>query len=105
MAKRPHKRQRKEALDQWKAQQRAAARTKLPLPDEQMQALFEALDTELPRQGCDHTLRLVHRWLQEKDLPAEQVEQWLRDHGGYCDCEAFANAEQAWRDAIHDVNW
>jgi hypothetical protein len=105
MADRPEKRGRKEALDGWKAQQRAAARAKLPLPDGQMQGLFAMLNVELPRQGCAHGLRLVRAWLEQQRLPAEPVEAWLHDNGGHCDCEALANARQAWQDAIHDVNW
>jgi hypothetical protein len=105
MAGRPDKRRRKEALDRWKADQRAAARAKLPLPADQMQALFDMLDIELPRQGCDHTLRLIRAWLVLSALPVEPVVAWLHDNGGYCDCEALVNAEEAWQSAIHDVNW
>jgi hypothetical protein len=99
------KRSRKEALDRWKADQRAAARAKLPLPDDQMKAMFDMLDLEFPRQGGDHTLRLTRAWLQSKGLPVDAVVAWLHDNGGFCDCEVLANAEQKWRDAIHDVRW
>jgi hypothetical protein len=105
MADRPGKGHRKEALDLWKAKQRASARAKLPLPDAQMLALFNMLDEELPRHGCDRTLRLVFRWLSGQGLVAEPVEVWLHENGGHCDCEALANSEQASRGAIHDVNW
>jgi len=105
MADRKDKRSRKEALDRWKAEQRAAAREKLPLTDDQMRAMFDVLDIEFPRRGCDHTLRLTRAWLESKGLPVEKVVAWLNDNGGFCDCEALANAEQAWQDAIHDVNW
>lgn len=105
MVERKDKRSRKEALDRWKAEQRAAARAKLPLPADQMRALFDMLDVEFPRQGCDHTLRLTRSWLETNGLPVEAVVDWLRENGGNCDCEALANAEQAWQDAIHDVNW
>jgi hypothetical protein len=105
MADRKDKRSRKEMLDRWKADQRAANRAKLPLPNEQLHALFDMLDVEFPRQGCDHTLRLTRAWLASKGLPVEAVVTWLQANGGYCDCEALANAEQAWRDVIHDVNW
>ncbi len=105
MTNRPDKRTRKEALGLWKAQQRAAARANLPLPNAQMQALFDMLDVELPQRGCDHTLRLVREWLTRQGLNVEPVEAWLHENGGYCDCEALANAEQAWQDAIHEVNW
>ena len=30
---------------------------------------------------------------------------WLNDNGGFCDCEALANAEEVCRNAIQDVNW
>ena len=73
MGARPDKRGRKEALNRWKAEQRAAARAKLPLPDEQMKTLFDMLDKELPRQGCDHTLRLTRNWLAAQGLPVEPV--------------------------------
>lgn len=105
MADHKDKRSRKEALDKWKSDQRAAARAKLPLSNDQMQALFDMLDVELPRQGCDHTLRLTRAWLVTKELPHESVVAWLHENGGFCDCEALANAEQAWQEAIHDVNW
>jgi hypothetical protein len=105
MPDRPEKRQRKEALNRWKVQQRSLARAKLPLSDTQMQALFDMLDDQLPREGCDHSLKLVRRWLLEQGLAAPPVEAWLHENGGQCDCEALANSEQAWRDAIHDVNW
>jgi hypothetical protein len=104
MPDRDDKRARKEALDRWKAQQRAAARAKLPLPNEQMQALFDMLDTQLPRQACDHTLWLTQASLVAQGLPVDPVVTWLRENGGYCDCEALANAEEAWHDAIHDVD-
>jgi hypothetical protein len=99
MAERPDKRSRKEAIGRWKAEQQAAARAVLPLPEEKMQALFDMLDAELPEQGCDHTLRLTHAWLDAEGLPVEPVIEWLRANGGYCDCEALANAEEAWQAA------
>ena len=103
MAERPDKQRRKEMLKQVKAQQRSAARDKLPLPNEQLRALFDMLDVELPAHGCDHTLKIVRRWLQERRIPEDSVVEWLNENGGYCDCEALNNAEQAWEDAIHDV--
>lgn len=105
MAEGKDKQIRKAALDKWKAEHRASARSKLPLPDQKMQALFDMLDTEWPKQACDHSLRLTHAWLKENGLDIGAVEAWLHENGANCDCEALANAEQAWQDAIHDVNW
>jgi hypothetical protein len=93
---------RKEALDRWKAEQRAAAHAKLPMPNDQMQALFDMFEAELERRGCNHTLKLTRGWLLEKGLPLERVVAWLHDNGGFGDCETLANAEEAWRDAIKD---
>ena len=97
MTPRPDKQQRKEALDRWKAQQRAEARSKLPLANDQMQAMYDMLDAELTKHGCDHTLRLVRSWLTRQQLDVEATEAWLHANGGHCDCTALANTEQAWR--------
>jgi hypothetical protein len=105
MSNRSDKRSRKESLDHWKAERRAWARAALPMSDSEMQAFFDMLDVALPRQGCDHTLRLTRQWLTSRGLPVDEVSAWLNANGAICDCEALANAEQAWRDAITDVNW
>lgn len=55
------------------------------------------LEGEIPNQGCNHTRAITDAWLVEHGHPLEQVHQWLEEHGGYCDCEVLANAEQAWR--------
>ena len=102
MAERPGKQNRKAALAAWKAQQRAAARDRFPLPAAQLSALFDTLDAELPRRGCDHTLRLVREWCARAGAEARPVEAWLHDNGGHCDCEALANAEQAFQEACRD---
>jgi hypothetical protein len=104
MVGRKNKQSRKETLDRWKADQRANARAKLPLPDEHLQSMFDMLDDALPQCGCDHTLRLTTEWLELNKLPIEPVVNWLHENGGYCDCEALANSEQAWHDATGDVN-
>ena len=66
MPGRPDKQSRKDKLHVWRAQQRAAAREKLPLPDERMQAMFDMLDSALPQRGCDHTLRIIRDWPRSK---------------------------------------
>jgi hypothetical protein len=95
----PDKPSRKAALAAWKAQQREATRIKWPLPEEQLLALFDMLDVELPQRGCDHTLRLVREWCVRIGVEAGQVERWLHNNGGYCDFEALANAEEAFENA------
>ncbi len=104
MVDRKDKQSRREALDRWKSEQRAIARAKLPLTDEHLQSMFDMLDETLPQRECDHTLRLTTEWLVLNSLPIEPVVTWLHENGGYCDCEALANAEQAWHDATDGVN-
>lgn len=105
MSERPDKQQRKELLHSIRAKQRAEARAKLPMSDELMQALFDSLDAQLGRAGCDHSLRCVEAWAAENQVDVSKLLEWCRDHGGYCDCEVLANCEQQWEDAIHDVDW
>ena len=105
MAGRPEKQRRRDMRHQWESQQRAAARAKLPLPDDQLRALFDFLLAEFPIQGCDHSLRLTEWWLGTQGLPVEPVVAWLQDNGGFCDCEAAGNAREAWESANNDVNW
>jgi hypothetical protein len=105
MSDRSEKQHRKDKKHEWRAQQRAAARAKLPLPDLQMKAMFEMLDAALPQPGCDHTLRLVTEWAKEQSIPFDVLASWCRENGGHCDCEVLANCEERWQDAVHDVNW
>jgi hypothetical protein len=93
------KQKKRALLKQWKAEQRAAARARLPLPDDQMRALFDMLDVELPQQGCDKSLRIVRAWCAEEGIPFEALEAWLLKNGGHCDCEVLANSEQVFLEA------
>jgi hypothetical protein len=105
MPGRPDKEAKKQALQRWKAGQRADAQARLPMPDARMEAMFDMLDVELPIRGCDHSLRLVRGWLIANGLPVEPVLEWARENGSYCGCEVLANAEEAWHHARGDTNW
>jgi hypothetical protein len=102
MAEHLDKRGKRGILKQWKAEQRAVARAKLPFANDQMKALFDTLDAELSRRGCDKTLRIVREWCEQNGTEFVPVEAWLFENGGGCDCEALANSEQAWLEAITD---
>jgi hypothetical protein len=43
---------------------------------------------------CDHTLRNANTFLMERGIDAEKVIPWLRDNGGYCDCEVIFNVDE-----------
>ena len=57
--------------------------------------LFELLDAQLHAYGCGHSLKLTEQILLNlsvKDIP--NIVTWLKDQGGYCDCEVMLNVEQ-----------
>ena len=72
---RDSKLRRKELLRELKQKQRSEGIAELPADRDELQALFDMLDRELPRQGCDHTLRLTYEFVTEHGLPMEAVVQ------------------------------
>ena len=60
--------------------------------------LRRELKEQLSDGDCDHTLRHTEAFLAERGLDAAAVVPWLRDSGGYCDCEVLANVEDQWAD-------
>ena len=60
--------------------------------------LFNHLGIELSESDCDHTFKFTERFLQTWDVTNPGiVVQWLKDNGGYCDCEVLANVEQLFK--------
>jgi hypothetical protein len=84
----------KQLKKQWREQQRMLALAALPLPVAELKAMFDMLDVELPKNGCDRTRRLTQAWLVGRGHPVEGVFAWLDTQGGYCDCTILANVEQ-----------
>lgn len=95
----PEDRERKKA---WKAKERAEAEAALPVPKSQLLGLFDFLDSELGRRGCDHTLVLTVEWAHRENVSADEIVSWSREHGGYCDCEVLANVPSS-NPALNDV--
>ena len=79
-----------------KQRQRAEAEARMPLPRSELADLFNFLDSRLEGEGCDHTVRLTQEFLRDRSLPEEPVLAWLREYGGFCDCEVLANVESEW---------
>jgi len=75
-------------------QEREAAFASLPLPLEELEAMFDMLDVELASSDCDHTRRLTQAWLESRGHAVETVFAWLDTQGGHCDCEVLANVEE-----------
>lgn len=86
------------AKKQWKASEKSAARAKFPLPDDQLEELFDAVATAIDHKGCDHSLRATTAWLQNKGHDIQTVVGWLQDNGGFCDCEVVWNARDHWEE-------
>jgi hypothetical protein len=85
---------RKDALKKaWREQEQKKLADSIPIPHADLKELFDYLDRENP-PPCDHTLRETIEFLQKKKLSVERVVPWLREHGGYCDCEVIYNVEE-----------
>lgn len=82
-------RQRKKA---WKAEQREQARQAFPLPESQLENMFDFVADEVAENGCDHSLRATCEWTKLSGNSTEGIFLWLEENGGYCDCEIAANA-------------
>lgn len=80
----------------WEQQQRKLSQDAFPIADSLLESMFEAMDEKVEAAGCDHTLRFTKSWIAEKDQSAAEVLAWLREHGGFCDCEVLANAADHW---------
>lgn len=91
---------RKQALKKaWKHQERQKLVASIPMPHDELRALFDYLDTE-GAETCDRTLRATVAFLQRRGLDVETIVPWLHEHGGYCDCEVAANVEDAFGDIV-----
>jgi hypothetical protein len=88
MKKRP-----KAALAGLEARLRAGRRVGVPLPDADMRAMFAAIDADYAKEGCDNTLRALHRWCDAHGHAFGAIAAWCENHGGYCDCEVPMNAQ------------
>ena len=88
------KKERKEIRNQLAEKELAEFRNGLPIDEIIFPELFDFLDTQLSKKGCNHTTILTKTFLDKKGVSnATQVIEWLADNGGFCDCEVLANVE------------
>lgn len=67
----------------------------LPMSRYNFERLFDYLEEQLANKTCDDTLKLSVSLLQSLQLEnIEEITKWLRENGGYCDCEVLANIEE-----------
>jgi len=86
-----HKLLRREAENSARAEEAA----RMPITKQQLKGLFDHLDGALI-EGCDHTLRFTETYLRSQGLFEVTIFPWLKEYGGYCDCEVLANVEEHW---------
>lgn len=71
----------------------------LPMSRINFQDLFNYLDEKLSEVECDDTFKTTKEFLNNngiKDL--NKIENWLKENGGYCDCEVLYNIEEKFED-------
>lgn len=67
----------------------------LPISREGFQNLFDYLDENLEENNCDNSLALTKQFFETNQIKnAEEVENWLKENGGFCDCEVLYNVEE-----------
>lgn len=77
----------------FKAKELEVLEASMPLSIEALRGLFDYLDNAL-ESGCDHTAEKTLAYLSSRSLDPDAVVPWLRELGGYCDCEILANVEE-----------
>lgn len=85
------KAEKKRLLNNWKNTEKEKFEATLPISRETFKELFDYLDTQLDTNGCNHDLRLTIEFLNRHQIPLEPVVEFLRENGGYCDCEVLMN--------------
>jgi hypothetical protein len=87
-----------ELKKRWKKAEKDAARYMFPLPDDKLEAMFDAVEIALEDAVCDHSMRATTEWLRSNGVDVDAVVTWLENNGGYCDCEIVANARDHWEE-------
>ena len=67
----------------------------LPVSSEIFKQLFDFLYEKLEDHDCDDSLNLTNKFLETNHIETiEEVENWLKENGGFCDCEVLYNVEE-----------
>jgi len=91
------KQRRRTILRDLKENERAQFIASLPAPEADLRDLLNYLDSA--DEPCDHSLKRTLGFIRDRGLPEEKIVHWLKEHGGYCDCEVISNVEDAWNQA------
>lgn len=67
----------------------------LPISREIFQNLFDFLDEKLGENDCDDRLKMTKQFLEANQIQnVDEVENWLKENGSFCDCEVLYNVEE-----------
>jgi Protein of unknown function (DUF2695) len=94
---------RKAAKQGLRQSERERFRSKVPIAPEQVLALFGFVDARLAESECDNSLKYVLLFLSQHGIEAQPLVSWLKECGGYCDCEVLANAEERFLEAFPEL--
>ena len=72
----------------------------LPAKKEEIEHLFDYLETRLAKEECNDSLRYATQFMMEKRLNFPKVMSWLNENGGYCDCKVLEQIAPEWRKAF-----
>ena len=89
-------------------QERLNEEATMPLTKADLRALLELLEETLFEHRadgttwcyCDQTLKHTRAFLQERHLPLKKIIAWLKEYGGFCDCEVSANVGGIWAERV-----
>lgn len=99
---RQEKKRRKALFKIIEEKQRAEEIARMPFLKSDLKALLEFLnDLDTP---CNHTLKKTEAFLDKSCLVKNTIIPWLKDYGGFCDCEVLNNVGDAWGDYV-DFIW
>lgn len=88
-----NKDKRKAMKKQYKDEQKNKFIDSLPISRDIFHDLFDYLDERLSEEYCNHNLEMTEEFLKQRNIPIQEVEDWLIENGSGCDCEVLANVE------------
>jgi hypothetical protein len=86
-----------EAIAQMNVEELAEYLGSLPATREEIEELFDYLESKLEKTPCDHSLRFAMQFMMENRLNFPKLTAWLNDNGGVCDCKILNEITPDWR--------
>lgn len=99
MPDKTEKERRKQIQRELQEKMQAEFEKNLPISREFFQKLFDFLDEKLEKNDCDNDLKMTKQFLESQHIQnMEEVENWLKENGGFCDCEVLNNVEESFEE-------